>query len=346
MPEDWRDQIQATVTFPVPTRAVYEFQEAVLDEPLIIRGAPYLYLVAAKEDQEGADSYYKWAFVRCLMRDAMTEQAQYFALADDETKWVIWDYDLDPTTTSLAAILEYTTDVDPNSSEPQDTEAEGLEVSVEDIIAEEDGELKVIIDAQLVDTDGSETVSVASVCGLPEQDCVGPFNLGSSNTLNFDLPTNWNGEGTLTVTVRTTESSSGATAEATATATYYVTSVNDAPSIMGFPSRGFQINRGEAMGVAGIYFSDVDFDASLGTNMSVSVVTERGTTTLTSRSGGLIEFDCSNPARCSDKFDRFTYEAPSTAGSDSVTVTINDNGNYGEDGVEGIKSYTLNFTVN
>ena len=204
LPEDWRDQIQATVTFPVPINAVYEFQEVVFDEPLTIRGAPYLYLVAAREDQGNE----MWAVLTCLMTDDMAQQAQQFQLEDGETEWELWDYSSEPSAPSLAAVLEYTTDVDPNASpgtdetdsentddtdstESQDTEAEGLEVSVADITAEEDGELKVIIDAQLVDTDGSETVSVASVCGLPEQDCVGPFNLGSSSTLSFDRERNF-----------------------------------------------------------------------------------------------------------------------------------------------------------
>ncbi|MEE2961752.1 MAG: Kazal-type serine protease inhibitor family protein [Myxococcota bacterium] len=154
-----------------------------------------------------------------------------------------------------------------------------------------------------------------------------------AKSLSITPPLNWNGESLLQVTATSEETSNGATALRKVTAKLLVRSVNDCPRVLGLAgSEPTQVPKNGSRGLSAM-INDADQNG----HYTVTVESEYGAVTLQSVSGvtwhegmgrnaPIKRFDCPL-SRCNQVFSPLIYRAPTDyVGTDSVTVTVVDNG--------------------
>jgi len=121
-----------------------------------------------------------------------------------------------------------------------DETADGVTLDTSDASGSEDQAIALDIDATLVDTDGSETVSI-TISGVPDgatlnagtenQDGTWTLEAGDLDGLMITPPADSNADFTLTVSATTTEESTGDTSTSTSTVDVSVAGVADAPTL-------------------------------------------------------------------------------------------------------------------
>ena len=188
----------------------------------------------------------------------------------------------------------------------------------------EDEPMPIDLSASLVDTDGSETLSL-ELSGFPAG---ATFNLGAAegnnwvipqaesvdlSTLTMTPPANWNGDFTLSV-VGTATDENGDTASTTATADFTITPVNDAPTSSDEVTFGDEdtVITGSVTGV------DIDGDA-----LTFDLVSGASNGTVTLNANGSYSYQPNLNFNGTDSFTFVANDGDLTSAVQTVTITVN-----------------------
>lgn len=200
----------------------------------------------------------------------------------------------------------------------------------------EDEPLAVHLDAALVDTDGSETLTV-TLSGFPPG---ATFNLGAANgsnwvienaetldlsTLEMTTPPDWNGTFTLSVTARATEIGNGDFAESSTSAEYTVAPVADDATMSGDTSGSVQEDGTLiATGTLTVLDPDAGEDMVIAQTGSAGLygtfeVTATGDWTYTLNNAAIAVQDLNTGDTV---FDSFTVTSADGTASETVTIAV------------------------
>ena len=169
--------------------------------------------------------------------------------------------------------------------------------------------------------------------------------------------TNWLSTADLLVTVTATETATGETASVAKNISITATSTNDAPRLSGGLAGTSTIAQNGSFSFSGMV-SDADWNGAGSTGfLTLTITTELGQTTVLNPSGiawdegmengqSTMQFHCPQP-RCNEALATITYQAPTDyTGVDSITFTVDDNGNTGADNIPKTDTKTMNIEIN
>jgi len=228
--------------------------------------------------------------------------------------------------------------------EERDVEADGATLETTDAAGSEDTAIALDIDATMVDTDGSETMSI-TISDVPDDatlsagtdngDGTWTLEAGDLDGLTVTPGADSNEDFTLSVSVTTTEASSGETATTTATLDVDVTGVADAPTLSASVDYDSQTAGETSVSVPQTISDAADTDGSTVTvsgvpdGATLSAGTDNGDGTWTLDSADLTDLTVTPADGATDDFS-LSFDVSGAGGSGDTLFSDNFN-----DGVSG-----------
>ncbi|MGE0093268.1 MAG: Ig-like domain-containing protein [Alphaproteobacteria bacterium] len=199
--------------------------------------------------------------------------------------------------------------------------ADAPTLSSADVTGFEDQPIALNIDAQLADTDGSETLSSIMIADVPagavlsagtdNGDGTWTLTLAQLAGLTITPPANSDGDFTLTVSANSTEAANGDTATTTTSITVTVDPINDAPVAVDDSYIGLKDTPITIDALAGVLANDSDPNDTPANNLSAQVVTGPAHGTITLNPDGSFTY---TPDAGYFGADHFTYQTVDDGG--------------------------------